>query len=138
MNSGILYPDYNDTVGSVSSIRELFLGQTRTPRVKFGDPSTWVEIGKVVVRYMVTLLGSAFVGILYGGDLAGENALLHICLLEACLFVGGRISDYLISEQKPGAAHMLLVSPFQKKNIWCRSDNWSARPNTSCEVFCVS
>ena len=60
--SGIVYPDYNDTVESVDGIRELLLDQTRDPCVTIGDPSIRVELSRAGVLYRNTRLGDAFVG----------------------------------------------------------------------------
>ena len=103
MDSGVIYPEAVSSVEDVARIRDLLLGNTKSPWVQLAGENTWAKLIKIGVLYRNSRKGMASEATREGAPPGSEHELFHMYRLADCKVTGSRNADYLGLNQGPRA-----------------------------------
>ena len=108
MSAGIIYPEYNGTIESVSSIKALLLGIRKGPWVILAGETDWIKLDKLGIVFKNTRLGTSLEGRRQGSPEDCDMELFRICRNGGCKFPSSnsRNSDCLCVVRRSGQLRM--------------------------------
>ena len=117
MSVDIIYPEYNDSVESVSLIRGLLLDSTKDPWVQIIGDDTWVELEKIGTIFRNTRPVTPFEAIRAGSAPGSAYELFRTCRSADCKFLASnsKVPEYLGADKKPRDTHHVSKFAFDEK-----------------------
>ena len=106
MSTDIEYPEYVDSVETVSKIIVLLIDVSRAPWAQVGDPAVCVNLERIGTIFKNARMGKSPECRRYGGPGDGEFETFHICRRNYCKY--GRI---FASPEKAAAASPAFDAP---------------------------